>query len=206
MVNKPYGVLTQFSNKEGRRTLKDFVPVAGVYPAGRLDRDSEGLLLLTDQGSLQHQIASPDHKLSKTYWVQVEGIPDEQAQDKLRKGVVLKDGLTQPAQVRQIPTPSVWPRNPPIRERKTVPDCWLEMIIKEGKNRQVRRMTAAVGYPTLRLIRCKIGPWQLGSLQPGQWHESEIPVDFIKKRTESTRKRNAVKKSPAKRKNRPVDG
>lgn len=205
MVNKPYGVLTQFSDQEGRKTLKDFVPVTGVYPAGRLDRDSEGLLLLTNDGPLQNQIASPDHKLSKTYWVQVEGIPDDQALGKLKKGVMLKDGLTRPARVCLISPPAVWPRNPPVRERKTVPDCWLEMTIKEGKNRQVRRMTAAVGHPTLRLIRCRIGPWQLGSLQPGQWQESEIPSDFIKQRTAPPRKRGPVKKPSLKRKNRPVD-
>ena len=178
VVNKPYGALTQFTDQEGRETLKDHVSVPGVYPAGRLDRDSEGLLLLTNDGQLQNLIASPKHKMPKTYWVQVEGIPDEQSLEALRTGVMLKDGITLPAQARLIDPPAVWPRNPPVRERKTVPDCWLELVIREGKNRQVRRMTAAVGHPTLRLIRSKIGPWSLEQLGPGQWREVEIPDEL----------------------------
>lgn len=168
--NKPYDVLPQFTDGEGRRTLADFIDIEGVYPAGRLDRDSEGLMLLTDDGRLQARIADPRHKLPKVYWVQVEGQPSEDALAALRKGVPLKDGPTLPAGAEPMaPPPLLWPRDPPIRVRKTVPDSWLRLTLREGRNRQVRRMTAAVGHPTLRLIRYAIGEWTLDGLGPGKW-------------------------------------
>lgn len=173
-LNKPFDVLTQFTDDQGRATLKDFVDVPGIYPAGRLDRDSEGLLLLTNDGRLQAQITDPRHKLSKTYWVQVDGEPSDEQLDQLRAGPVLNDGPTRPAQVEQIPEPPLWPRTPPVRFRKNLPTRWLAITISEGRNRQVRRMTAAVGLPTLRLIRVRIGDWSLGDLQPGQWQELPI--------------------------------
>lgn len=178
LFNKPYDVLTQFTdrgNADGpRATLSDFIKVPGVYPAGRLDRDSEGLLLLTDNGKLQARISDPKNKMAKTYWVQVEGTPDDAAIAALRAGVQLKDGLTRPAQCERMDEPEgLWERTPPIRVRKSIPDTWIALTISEGKNRQVRRMTAAVGHPTLRLIRARIGDWSLDGLAPGQWREAK---------------------------------
>lgn len=178
--NKPFDVLPQFTDRgtagTPRRTLSDFIDIPGVYPAGRLDRDSEGLMLLTDDGRLQARIADPRHKMEKTYLVQVEGLPDENALAALRSGVQLKDGPTRPAEARRIAPPDwLWPRTPPVRFRKTVPDCWIELTLREGRNRQVRRMTAAVGHPTLRLIRWRIGDWTLDGLPPGTWEALPVP-------------------------------
>ncbi len=174
--NKPFNVLSQFTDKStlasSRETLSDYMDIPRVYPAGRLDRDSEGLLLLTDDGKLQARISDPRHKFAKTYWAQVEGIPDDKALAALRAGVDLKDGRTAPAQARRIEPPDdLWPRDPPIRFRKSVPDSWIELTITEGRNRQVRRMTAAIGHPTLRLVRVRIGDWALDGLAPGAWRD-----------------------------------
>lgn len=176
LFNKPFNVLSQFTDSgtagSPRQTLSDYIDVPGVYPAGRLDRDSEGLLLLTDDGKLQAKISDPQHKMTKSYWVQVEGIPDQAALDQLSGGVRLKDGMTAPAKVSRIDTPDgLLPRDPPIRVRKSIPDCWLSITISQGRNRQVRRMTAAIGHPTLRLIRYRIGSWTIDGISPGSWRQ-----------------------------------
>lgn len=181
LFNKPYGVLSQFTDSgtaSARPTLSAFIDVPGIYPAGRLDVDSEGLLLLTGDGRLQARIADPKFKMPKTYLVQVEGEPDEAALERLRQGVRLKDGPTRPAEVQSIAAPALWPRNPPVRFRKTVPDSWLSLTIREGRNRQVRRMTAVIGYPTLRLVRWSIGDWTLDGIEPGQWREAAAAGHF----------------------------
>jgi len=174
-LNKPFGVLTKFTDAGGRPTLADHVDVPEVYPIGRLDKDSEGLVLLTNDGGLQHRLAHPSAHKTKTYWVQVERVPADDALEALRAGVDIKGGRTRPAQVRAIPPPDLWDRDPPVRFRKSVPTAWLEIGITEGRNRQVRKMTAAVGHPTLRLVRVAIGPYQLGELLPGQWREERPP-------------------------------
>jgi len=176
LLNKPYGVLCQFTSDGGRPCLKDYVPVQGVYPAGRLDADSEGLLVLTADGALQARITEPRRKLAKTYWAQVEGLPEEAALQLLRDGLDLGDFITRPCSARRIDPPAgLWPRDPPIRRRMHIPTAWLELKLEEGKNRQVRRMTAKIGHPTLRLIRWAVGPWTLEGLEPGQWREAGIP-------------------------------
>ena len=181
LFNKPYGVLTQFTDRDGRPVLADYIDIPAIYPAGRLDKDSEGLLLLTDDGKLQQAVSNPAFKLTKTYYVQVEGIPDDEALDKLRAGVELKDGMTKPAQVSRTEgePPNLWQRDPPVRYRASIPDCWLQITIREGRNRQVRRMTAAVGYPTLRLIRYAIGGFQLDGLLPGELRQ--VPDDLVER-------------------------
>ncbi len=189
-LNKPFQVLSQFTDKEGRACLSDYVHYKNFYPAGRLDYDSEGLLLLTNDGKLQHQISSPHNKMKKKYWVQIEGIPEDAQLHPLRRGIELKDGMTKPAGVKLLAEPKVWDRHPAVRFRKDKPTSWLEITLTEGRNRQVRRMTAAIGYPTLRLIRHSIGPWQLNTLKQGEWtllntpYPKEDPPKKVQKRTE----------------------
>lgn len=169
-LNKPFNVVSQFSGED--HTLKEFVNVPDIYPAGRLDKDSEGLLLLTDDGALQAKISSPKFKLPKSYYALVERVPDDDALAELRRGVELKDGMTRPAEIERVAEPEwLWPRDPPVRYRKNVQDCWLKIVITEGRNRQVRRMTAAIGHPTLRLVRYAIGDWTIEGLAPGEWRE-----------------------------------
>jgi 23S rRNA pseudouridine2457 synthase len=174
LFNKPYGVLSQFTSEDGHPGLKDFIPIPGVYAAGRLDADSEGLLILTDDGALQHRLADPRHKLPKTYWAQVEGTPREADLDVLRRPMDLGDFVAKPAQARLIIEPGeLWPRDPPVRFRKSVPTAWIEIVLTEGKNRQVRRMTAKAGFPTLRLIRAAVGGFRFDGLRSGQWREEK---------------------------------
>lgn len=174
IFNKPFNVLCQFTDKEGRKNLSDFISIKNIYAAGRLDYDSEGLVILTYDGKLQNIISDPKHKLEKSYWVQVEGIPDPTALNKLRKGILLNDGITKPLKVKLIEQPNIWNRIPPIRQRKNIPTSWIELQITEGRNRQVRRMTAAIGHPTLRLIRYSIGEWNIGTLTIGKWKEISV--------------------------------
>lgn len=179
LFNKPYGVLCQFTDPEGRPNLADYIHQPNFYAAGRLDTDSEGLLVLTDQGKLQNHITSPKNKMAKIYLVQLEGMPSEPDLDKLRSGIELKDGATRPCQCQLVPEPNwLWPRTPPIRERKNLPTSWLSLTLTEGKNRQVRRMTAAVGYPTLRLIRTQIGEWSISGLANGEQARVSVDLDF----------------------------
>ena len=173
LLNKPAGVLCQFTGAAGQRTLAELVPVPGVYAAGRLDADSEGLVVLTDDGALQARITDPRHRLAKTYWAQVEGAIDDAAIARLARGVDLSDGRTRPAEARRLPDPALPPRVPPIRVRRAIPTSWIELTLREGRNRQVRRMTAATGYPTLRLVRVAVGPWRLEGLTPGAWRDVE---------------------------------
>lgn len=189
LLNKPYGTLCRFGPEADRETLADWVAVPGVYPAGRLDRDSEGLVVLTDDGGLAHRVTHPRHKLAKTYWVQVEGTPAEDALAALRAGVALRDGVTRPASARPIAAPgSLWPRDPPVPAHRHGATSWLQITLAEGRNRQVRRMTAAIGHPTLRLVRISVGSWSLGALQPGEWRRAGVPATLRPRQRRNSRR------------------
>ncbi|WP_456267808.1 pseudouridine synthase [Kushneria sp. AK178] len=196
LFHKPFQVLTRFTDPQGRDTLARWLDIPDIYPAGRLDYDSEGLLLLTDDGQLSHRITHPDHKQPKTYLVLVEGQPDERALEALKKGVTLKDGATRPAGVRRVASPAVFDRDPPVRYRASIVDTWLEITISEGRNRQVRRMTAHVGHPTLRLIRTSIGQWTLGTLAPGEWRRETIHMPRAARATPARAQRNRPRRQP----------
>jgi len=193
LLNKPFQVLSQFSESEGKTTLAAFIDIPEFYPAGRLDFDSEGLMILTNDGALQHHLAHPQFKMEKTYWAQVEGDVTASAIEQLAKGVMLKDGLTRPAKARVMPSPTVWDRRPPIRDRKDIPTSWIELKITEGKNRQVRRMTAAVGYPTLRLIRYAIGDWSIDQLAPGEHKKMSVNVKTAPPKNQPNRTQKPTK-------------
>jgi 23S rRNA pseudouridine2457 synthase len=196
LLNKPFRVLPQFTSPDQRRCLKDLIPVPGMYPAGRLDYDSEGLMVLTDFGPWQARISQPGSPFPKRYLAQVEGLPDETTLEPLRRGVMLSDGPALPALARLVSEPpSLWPRDPPIRRRKAIPTAWIELELREGRNRQVRRMTAAVGHPTLRLIRVAVGPWSVEGLAPGEWRE--IPREHVERALSAGRVRSSVRSSPA---------
>ncbi len=195
LFNKPYGVLSQFTDHDGHPGLKHYLAQPGIYPMGRLDRDSEGLLLLSNDGKLQARIADPKFKMSKTYLVQLEGEVTEEALAKLSQGVELNDGLTRPAKVRKISPPLLWPRKPPVRQRQQQSTCWVELQITEGRNRQVRRMTAAVGFPTLRLIRSAIGPWQLAELKPGEYRQEQVNLPSPQQNSSNRIRKNTRRNS-----------
>tara|TARA_R110000822_G_scaffold159476_9_gene299242 strand:- start:28618 stop:29238 length:621 start_codon:yes stop_codon:yes gene_type:complete len=194
LFNKPYGVLSQFLDHDGHPGLKQYLSIPDIYPLGRLDRDSEGLLLLSDDGQLQARVADPKFKMEKTYLVQLDGEVTDSALDSLARGIKLNDGMTRPASVKEISPPVIWPRNPPIRHRMQQPTSWIELKISEGRNRQVRRMTAAVGFPTLRLIRSAIGPWQLGELGPGEYCQEMVHLPRQQKHSSARPARSASRK------------
>jgi len=201
LLNKPYQVLSQFTDSEGRNTLADFIKTPKIYPAGRLDYDSEGLIILTGDGAIQARISDPKHKLPKTYWVQMEGSITDAAIKQLQQGVLLKDGKTKPAKAKKINEPDIWPRTPPIRERANAQTSWLELSITEGRNRQVRRMTAEVGFPTLRLIRYSIGQWSLDGLAPGEHTTADIHLPKTAQTNTNSRRKPHNKAKPTRKRN-----